>query len=93
MAPRGNDWTVVLGRQPTRIVEGQPEGPCTDAFEIICCGGDHPSRTTARPDPGFSGSAGRNPIANGITAGRKHLGCGWQTPLAEDDDRCWLTGG
>ena len=41
----GDGWPVVLGRQPARIVEGQLEGPYPDAFEIICCGCDHP-RTT-----------------------------------------------
>jgi hypothetical protein len=36
-------WTVVLRRQPVRIVEGQPEGGYTDAYELICCEcGDHP---------------------------------------------------
>jgi hypothetical protein len=37
------DWTVVLRRRPTRIVEGRPEGGYTDEFEIICCDcGDDP---------------------------------------------------
>jgi hypothetical protein len=39
-----DDWTLVLRRQPTRIVEGQPEGGYTDVFELICCYcGDHPA--------------------------------------------------
>jgi hypothetical protein len=77
MAPRdqpGDGWAVDFGRQPARIVEGQPEGPCTDAFEIICCGCDHPSTITVRPHPGFSGSAGHDPIADGVAAGKKHPG-------------------
>src|SRR5271170_6394210 len=39
----GDGWTVVLRRQPARMVEGRPEGGYTDAGEIICCDcGDHP---------------------------------------------------
>jgi hypothetical protein len=39
----GDGWTVVLRRQPARMVEGRPEGGYTDLFEIICCDcGDHP---------------------------------------------------
>jgi hypothetical protein len=39
----GPDWTVVLRRQPTRLVAGQAEGGYTDMFEIICCHcGDDP---------------------------------------------------
>ena len=39
------DWTVVLRRQPVRIVDGQPEGGYTSMFELICCDcGDHPER-------------------------------------------------
>ena len=41
-------WTVVLRRQPVRIVKGQPEGGYTDAYELICseCG-DHPDQDRA----------------------------------------------
>jgi hypothetical protein len=36
-------WTVVLRRRPARIVDGRADGPCTGAFEIICCNcGDDP---------------------------------------------------
>ena len=39
----GHDWTVVLRRQPTRMVDGQPQGGYTDVFELICCDrGDDP---------------------------------------------------
>ncbi len=48
----GDGWPVVLGRLWARIVEGQMEGPYTDAFEIICCGCGHP-RITARPHLGL----------------------------------------
>ena len=30
-------WTVVLRRQPAQVADGQAEGACTNAFEIICC--------------------------------------------------------
>jgi hypothetical protein len=29
-------WTLVLRRQPVRLVEGHPEGAYTDAYELIC---------------------------------------------------------
>lgn len=36
-------WTLVLRRQPVRLVEGRPEGGYTDAYELICCEcGDDP---------------------------------------------------
>jgi hypothetical protein len=36
-------WTLVLRRQPVRLVEGCPEGGYTDAYELICCEcGDDP---------------------------------------------------
>ena len=39
-------WTVVLRRQPVRIVEARPEGGYTDVFELICSDcGDHPTWT------------------------------------------------
>ncbi len=39
----GSGWTLVLRRQPARIVAGQEQGGYTEVFEIICpeCG-DHP---------------------------------------------------
>ena len=43
MGPAGLGWTVVLRRQPARIVAGQPEGGYSSMFEIVCCYcGDHP---------------------------------------------------
>jgi hypothetical protein len=36
-------WTVVLRRQSARMVDGQPQGGYTDAFELIGCDcGDDP---------------------------------------------------
>ena len=38
----GHGWTVVLRRQPCRIVDGEPEGGYTDMYELVCwyCGDD-----------------------------------------------------
>ncbi len=48
----GDGWTVVLRRQPARIVQGRPEGGYTDQFEIICCDcGDHPDLDSSEVSP------------------------------------------
>jgi len=45
----GHGWTLVLRRQPARIVEGGPEGGYTDAFELIYCDcGDNPHLDCSR---------------------------------------------
>ena len=38
----GLGWTVVLRRQPVRIVAGRAEGGYTDVYELVCweCGDD-----------------------------------------------------
>jgi len=71
----GQDWTVVLRRQPTRIVAGRAEGGYTDAFEIICCDcGDHPDLDYGEVSPELQRIRGPYPIALGITAYEQHLG-------------------
>jgi hypothetical protein len=71
----GQDWTVVLRRQATRIVAGQAEGGYTDAFEIICCDcGDHPDLDYAEVSPELQRIRGPYPIALGVTAYYQHLG-------------------
>jgi len=71
----GDGWTVVLRRQPARIVEGRPEGGYTDAFEIICCDcGDHPDRNYSEVSPELQQVRGPYPIADGVAAYEKHLG-------------------
>jgi hypothetical protein len=41
--PPGQGWTVVLRRQPSRMVAGRPEGGYADAYELVCCEcGDDP---------------------------------------------------
>jgi hypothetical protein len=68
-------WTVVLRRQPTRMVEGRPEGGYTDAFEIICCDcGDHPYLAYCEVAAELQQIRGPYPIADGVAAYEKHLG-------------------
>jgi hypothetical protein len=56
---RVDGWTVVLRRQPARMVEGRAEGGYTDVFELICCDcGDDP---------------GPYPVADGIRAYEQHF--------------------
>ena len=71
---RRDGWTVVLRRQPARIVDGRPEGPYTDAFEIICCDcGDHPDLDYGQVSPELQRIRGPYPIALGIAAYERHL--------------------
>ena len=79
--PPGADWTVVLRRQPARIVEGRPEGGYTDAFEVICCDcGDHPYLDYCEVSPGLQRIRGPYPIADGVAAYEKHLRQHRQSP-------------
>ena len=71
----GDGWTVVLRRQPARIVQGRPEGGYTDLFEIICCDcGDHPGLDYSAVSPVLQQVRGPYPIADGITAYVMHAG-------------------
>ena len=70
----GDGWTVVLRRQPARIVQGWPEGGYKDLFEIICCDcGDHPDLDYSEVSPVLQRVRGPYPIADGITAYVMHL--------------------
>jgi hypothetical protein len=70
----GDSWTVVLRRQPARMIEGRPEGGYTDAFEIICCDcGDHPD-LDSEVSPELRRVRGPYPIADVIAAYMKHAG-------------------
>jgi len=72
---RGDGWTVVLRRQPARIVEGWREGGHTDEFEIICCDyGDHPGLGYSEISPELRRVRGPYPIADGIAAYVTHVG-------------------
>ena len=69
-----DDWTVVLRRQPTRIVEGRPEGGYTDVYEIVCCDcGDHPDLDYREVSPRLQLVRGPYPIAAGVAAYEQHL--------------------
>jgi len=71
----GDGWTVVLRRQPARIVQGRPEGGYTDLFEIICCDcGDHPGLDYSEVSPALQRVRGPYPVADGITAYVMHAG-------------------
>ena len=71
----GDGWTVVLRRQPARIVQGRPEGGYTDLFEIICCDcGDHPDLDYSEVSLVLQRVRGPYPIADGITAYVMHAG-------------------
>ena len=71
--PLGPGWTVVLRRQPVRIVAGQAEGGYTDEFEIICCDcGDDPGLDYREVSPALQRIRGPYPIAWGITAYVRH---------------------
>jgi hypothetical protein len=71
----GDGWTVVLRRQPSRIVQGRPEAGYTGAFEIICydCG-DHPDQDYSEVAAELHRTRGPYPIADGVAACEKHLG-------------------
>src|SRR5215472_5950197 len=70
----GRDWTVVLRRQPARIVAGQAEGGYTDVFEIICCDcGDDPDLDYRDVPPVLQRIRGAYPIAAGVAAYEQHL--------------------
>ena len=71
----GDGWTVVLRRQPARMVEGRPEGGYTDLFEIICCDcGDHPDLDYREVSLVLQRVRGPYPVADGIAAYVKHSG-------------------
>jgi hypothetical protein len=71
----GHGWTVVLGRQPVRLIEGEPEGGYTDAFEIICCHcGDDPDLDYRDVSSEMQQIRGPYPIAAGVAAYKKHVG-------------------
>jgi hypothetical protein len=67
-------WTVVLRRQPARIIEGHPEGGYTDAYELICCDcGDDPDLDYRDISPRLRRVRGPYTLAAGIAAYEKHV--------------------
>jgi hypothetical protein len=70
-------WTVVLRRQPVRIVAGQAEGGYTDVFELICSDcGDHPELDYRDIAPRLQRVRGPYPLAAGVAAYGQHLKLG-----------------
>jgi hypothetical protein len=70
---RADGWTLVLRRQPARIVAGRPEGGYTDAFELICCDcGDDPDRDYRGVPPRLQLVRGPYLIAAGVAAYEQH---------------------
>jgi hypothetical protein len=81
-------WTVVLRRQPARIVEGRPEGGYTNAFELICCAcGDHPDLDYRDISAELQRIRGPYPIAAGVAAYEKHLELRHRRQPAHQADR------
>lgn len=67
-------WTVVLRRQPARVVGGRAEGGFTDVFELVCCDcGDHPDLDYRDISRELQRIRGPYPLAAGIAAYEKHL--------------------
>jgi hypothetical protein len=72
--PPESSWTVVLRRQPARLVQGRPEGGYTDLYEIICCDcGDDPDLDYREVSPRLQLVRGPYPIAAGVAAYEQHL--------------------
>ena len=70
----GLGWTVVLRRQPARIVQGRVEGGYTDAYELVCCEcGDHPDLDYREVSARLRQIRGPYLIAAGIAAYERHV--------------------
>jgi hypothetical protein len=66
-------WTLVLRRQPVRIVDGRPEGGYTDAYELICCDcGDDPDLDNRDISMDLQRIRGPYRFSAGIEAYRRH---------------------
>jgi hypothetical protein len=67
-------WTVVLRRQPVRLVEGRPEGGYTDAYELVCCEcGDDPDLDYRDVSPRVQRIRGPYMFSAGIAAYGQHV--------------------
>ena len=66
-------WTLVLRRQPVRLVEGRPDGGYTDVYELICCGcGDDPDLDYDDVSPRLQRIRGPYQFPAGIAAYGQH---------------------
>jgi len=85
-------WTVVLRRQPVRIVEARPEGGYTDVFELICSDcGDHPDLDYHDISPRLQRIRGPYPLAAGVAAYDRHLKLSHQPVPGSRAPRMWVT--
>jgi hypothetical protein len=85
---RGDGWTVVLRRQPAHMIEGRPEGPCTHAYELICCDcGDDPDLDYRDVSPELQRIRGPYPVADGIAAYKKHTKLHQELPACSRTSR------
>ena len=74
VGPGGLAWTVVLRRQPARIVAGQTEGGYSSMFEIVCCYcGDHPDLDYRDVSAKLQQIRGPYLVAAGVAAYGSHL--------------------
>ena len=70
----GLGWTVVLRRQPARVVQGRVQGGYTDAYELVCCDcGDHPDLDYRDVSPERQRIRGPYSIAAGVAAYEVHV--------------------
>jgi hypothetical protein len=75
-------WTLVLRRQPVRLVEGRPEGGYTDVYELICCGcGDDPDLDYGDVSPRLQRIRGPYQLSAGIAAYGQHDRLKHQRPI------------
>ena len=66
-------WTLVLRRQPLRVVENGTEGGYADTYELICCYcGDDPDLDYREISPDLQRIRGPYSFAAGIEAYGQH---------------------
>jgi len=81
--PRGDGWAAVLRRQPARIVQGQPEGGYTNAFEVICLDcGDNCDVGYTEVSPELQRIRGPYAMGAGLEAYDEHFRWHQRTPAA-----------
>jgi hypothetical protein len=67
-------WTVVLRRQPVRIVAGRHEGGYADEYELVCCEcGDDPDLDYRDVGADLQRVRGPYTLVAGITAYGRHV--------------------
>jgi hypothetical protein len=70
----GLGWTVVLRRQPVRIVDGRAEVGYTDVYELVCCDcGDYPGLDYREVPAELQRVRGPYHFVEGIAAYQRHV--------------------